>query len=398
MDIPDPELWHSNPASRNHWEVKRLKIAIIGPVYPYRGGIAHYTASLAQALAERHEVKVFSFKRQYPAWLYPGRSDKDPDPKAVKVSAAYTIDSLDPLSWQHTANEIRRYRPDLLLIEWWVTFFAPAFTLIAFLCRKSKIPVAFLIHNVLPHDSSFLHRPLAKITLKQGSYFIVHTSRECERLLAIIPNAKVEVCPFPVFVMTKSVTLTKAEARRKLSIPETGHVMLFFGIVRPYKGLIYLFEAMSLLRGKIPGLFLVVAGEFWEDKEFYQKKIDEMGISGQVRLEDRYIPDDEVCMLFKASDLAVMPYVGGTQSAVSALSLGFGTPLLATEWSAAGIDEAYLKLVLIVPSGDAKSLAVAIQSFFENPSSSDSIEDPPTLGGWDTIVTKLEKIVGLSRK
>ncbi len=340
-----------------------MKIAIIGPVYPYRGGIAHYTTRLAQALAEHHDVKVFSFIRQYPAWLYPGRSDKDPGSKTIKVSTAYTIDSLNPFSWLHTAHKIRKYRPDVLVIEWWVTFLAPAFATIAFLCRQSKIPLIFLIHNVLPHEDSFFHRPLAKNTLRYGSYFIVHTSRECERLLELIPEAKVEVCPFPVYDMVEQVHLTQEEARRKLNIHEKGHVLLFFGIVRPYKGLTFLLEALTLLREKDPGLFLVVAGEFWEDKKSYLKKVGEMGLSKQVRLEDRYIPDDEIGVFFKAADLVIAPYVGGTQSAVSALALGFGTPLVATEWSAAGIDEANAGLVCVVPSGDVKSLAGAIESF-----------------------------------
>ena len=369
-----------------------MKIAIIGPVYPYRGGIAHYTARLAQEIAKRHEVKVFSFKRQYPAWLYPGRSDKDPSQKAVDVGAAYTIDSLNPLSWLHTVNEIRRYRPDVLIIEWWVTFLAPAFTTIALLCRQSKIPVTFLIHNVLPHENSCLHRPLARNTLKQGNFFIVHTPKERERLLSLIPHVKVEVCPFPLYDMSELVSLTQVEARRQLNIPETGHVVLFFGIVRPYKGLIYLLEALALLREKVPDLHLVVAGEFWEDKESYQQKSDALGLSGQVRLIDSYIPDEEVGVFFRAADLVVAPYVGGTQSAVSALALGFGTPLVATEWSAAGIDEAHNEKVRVVPSGDVNTLAEAIQAFFESPRPPDTTAELPAPSGWETIVATIEKI------
>lgn len=370
-----------------------MKIALIGPVYPYRGGIAQYTARLAQSLAGRHEVKVFSFQRQYPAWLYPGRSDKDPSQKATDVGAAYTIDSLNPLSWLRTAGEIRRYQPDLLILEWWVTFWAPAFITIAFLCRQSKIPVAFLIHNVLPHEKSWLHRPLAWITLKQGSRFIVHTPKECERLLALIPDAKVEVCPFPVFdMLAKPATLTQAEARRQLNLPETERVVLFFGIVRPYKGLIYLLEALALLREKIQGIYLVVAGEFWENKASYEQKIEALGLFGQVRLEDRYIPNEELGIFFRAADLVVAPYVGGTQSAVSALALGFGTPLVVTEWSAAGIDEAHSEMVRVVPSGDAHALAEAIRGFFESPRPPEFTTPIPALSGWETLVTTIEKI------
>jgi len=177
-----------------------------------------------------------------------------------------------------------------------------------------------------------------------------------------------------------------------LNIPETGHLVLFFGIVRPYKGLIILFEALALLHEKFPDIHLVVAGEFWEDKGPYQLKIEALGLSGQVRLEDRYIPDEEVGVFFRAADLAVAPYVGGTQSAVSALAMGLGTPLLATEWSAAGVDELHARMLQVVPSGDACSLADAIQAFFESTLSMEETKYPPGSSGWETIVSTIEKM------
>lgn len=370
-----------------------MKIALIGPVYPYRGGIAQYTARLAQVLSVHHEVRVYSFKRLYPAWLYPGRSDKDLSLKVIDVGATFTIDSLNPLSWLCTASEIRRYKPDVLIIGWWVTFLTPAFTTIGYLCRISKIPVAFLIHNVLPHEKSWLHQPLAWMTLKQGSHFIVHTSQECKRLKVLIPDAKVDTIPFPVYDMLDGPSpLTQAEARRQLNIPEKGRVVLFFGFVRPYKGLIYLIEALARLNDKIQGLYLVVAGEFWENMEAYLQKIEAMGLSGQVQLEDRYIPNEELGVFFRAADLAVAPYVGGTQSAVSALALGFGIPLVATEWSSAGIDKAHKEMVRLVPSGDVNALADAIQTFFESHRPPVSTAPLPDLNGWETLVATIEKI------
>jgi glycosyltransferase involved in cell wall biosynthesis len=370
-----------------------VKIAIIGPVYPFRGGIAHYTTQLVRSLSECHEVKVFSFQRQYPAWLYPGRSDKDPGQKPVSIEAEYSIDSLNPISWVRTARKIRHYSPDILVIEWWVTFWAPTFTTIAFLCRQSKIPVAFLIHNILPHEKSWLHRPLAWITLKQGDHFIVHTSREYARLLALIPNANVEICPFPVDEMlSEPVSLNQAEARRCLNLPETGHMVLFFGIVRPYKGLMFLLEALSLLRENIRSLYLVVVGEFWESKASYEGMIELLELSGQVFLEDRYISNEEIGIFFRAADLFVAPYVGGTQSAVAALALGFGIPLIATEWSAAGIDDAHIGQVQVVPSGDVQALAAAIQTYFESAPPLVVTNPLPIPSGWDNLRATIQKM------
>ena len=370
-----------------------MRIALIGPIYPFRGGIAHYTAKLVQVLSNRNETKVFSFKHQYPAWLYSGRSDKDPSPKVVDVNVAYTIDPLNPLSWTRTVKEIQFYRPDILVIEWWVTFFAPVFTMIAWFFRQSNIPVIFLIHNVLPHEKSWLHRPLAWITLKQGSLYIVHTSKERERLLSLIPHGKVIICPFPIYdMLAEPTSLTQAEARCQLNIPETGRVLLFFGIVRQYKGLIYLLEAMRLLQGKITDLYLIIAGEIWKNKADYEQKIKSLGLSEFVQLHDRYIPDEELGVFFRAADLSVAPYVSGTQSAVAALSLGYGIPLLATEWSAAGIDKAYNAMVRLVPSGDARALADAIQTFFESHTSSQTTIPLSASKSWEILVEAIEKI------
>ena len=369
-----------------------MKIALIGPVYPYRGGIAQYTARLAQVLSARHDVEIFSFKRQYPSWLYPGRSDKDPSRKAPDIKATYSIDSLNPLTWLRTAGKIRNCHPNMLIIEWWVTFWAPAFSLIACLCRRARIPIVFLIHNVLPHEKSWLHRPLAWITLKQGGHFIVHTPTEREHLVKLIPGAIVEVCPFPVYDMLAETDMPSLqEARRLLHLPETAKVLLFFGIVRPYKGLIFLIDALAQLHSKIQDLYLVIAGEFWEDKAAYEKKIESLGLSAQVHLEDRYIPNEELGVFFRAADLAVAPYVAGTQSAVSALALGFGTPLIVTEWSAAALDEVYRQSVREVPSGDAKALAQAILDFFQDQHNPQSFKAPPPSNNWETLATTIER-------
>jgi glycosyltransferase involved in cell wall biosynthesis len=147
-----------------------------------------------------------------------------------------------------------------------------------------------------------------------------------------------------------------------------------------------------MLREKIPNLYLVVAGEFWENKKSYQQKIEELGLSMRVHLEDRYIPDDEVGIFFRAADLAVAPYIGGTQSAVSAMAMGFGTPLVATKWSAAGINENNAGMIYMVPAGDAYSLAEAIQAFFENNPSFNLPQSSSSSSSWETIVKTIEML------
>lgn len=371
-----------------------MNIVLIGPVYPYRGGIAHYTARLAEELSNRHPVGVLSFRRQFPGWLYPGQSDRDPSQQPLQVPASYLLEPLNPLSWLRAAGWIRRRRPDLVIFQWWVTFWSPAFATVAGLCRRAGIPVVFIIHNVLPHEGGRVHRPLARLALGRGDHFIVHTPQECQRLRDLFPGAPATVCPFPAYdMLARQEMPSKRDARQQLSLPLEARVLLFFGIVRPYKGLRVLLEALARLHRQGERFDLLVVGEFWEDKAAYLAQIEALGLADQVRIEDRYIPNEELPRFFAAADLAVAPYTGGTQSAVAALALGFGTPLVATERSAAGLSPAERDGVRIVPPGDPDSLAAAIRAAFSSNSYTPQPERHPlTTGGWEAVAQTVEEV------
>lgn len=349
-----------------------MKITLIGPVYPYRGGIAHYNTSLAKALKDSgHSVSVISFKRQYPAWLYPGESDKDPSVEPVRFTAQYLLDPLYPWTWFHTARFIKGEKPQLVLFHWWTTFWAPAYTTLAWLIRR-QVKVTFLIHNVLPHEPKPWDRWLARTTLRQGKIFIIQAPHENERLKSLIPvGSQVINSALPVYAPFSEIRLSKVEARQLLGLPDDKPILLFFGIVRPYKGLNHLIDALALVKHPI---HLVVAGEFWEQINFYQQQIESLGLSQQVTLLNRYIPNEEAHRLFSAADGLVAPYVGGTQSGAAGLALGYGIPMIVTDRVAAGLPEKLTRFTRpeslaencgyahIVPAGDPNALAQAINS------------------------------------
>jgi glycosyltransferase involved in cell wall biosynthesis len=341
-----------------------MRLVLVGPVYPYRGGIAHYTTRLARALAERHHVQVISYRRQYPAWLYPGRTDKDPSQNPLRVEAEYLLDPLNPATWRATAQRISGLAPDLLVLQWWNTFWAPATAWLAGACRKAGIRVLFLVHNVLPHEPRPWDRMLAAWALRHGDRFIVHTEAERERLLSLAPGACLQVCPMPMFDLFDVPQISQAEARQRLGLPPDKRILLFFGIIRPYKGLKYLLEALALLRDQGQDVYLVVAGEFWEDKAAYLEQIERAGLSAIVRLEDRYIPNEEVGVFFAAADVLVAPYVGGTQSAAVKAALAAGLPVVATERIAENIGDLAQQLVSVAAPGDGRSLARAVKLAF----------------------------------
>ena len=374
-----------------------MKITVIGPVYPYRGGIAHYTTLLARALSKRHQVRVISFLRQYPRWLYPGKTDKDPSRQPLRVEAEYLLDTLYPWTWWQTANQIFLFQPEVVIFPWWTTFWAPAFAVLTCLLRQKNLKTLFLIHNVLPHEARFWDAWLARLALRQGQAFVVQTAREKNRLLTFVPEAVVEICPHPVYEMFKEQYLPHREARQKLGLPLEWPVALFFGIVRPYKGLKYLIEAIARLGEGGEKVYLVVAGEFWEDKRFYQRQVENLGLTRQVRLEDRYIPNEEVGLFFSAADVFVAPYVGGTQSGALKMAIGFGVPVITTQIEALPEGVLTHQVGWCVPPEDDWALAGAISTCLRAVGSAAWSNPPvavPDYPGWDCLVTVIERLAG----
>jgi len=337
-----------------------MHISMIGPVYPYRGGIAHYTSALASALeAAGHSVQLISFKRQYPSALYPGKTDKDPSIDPGKAEARYVLDPLFPWTWFTAARGIAQHRPDMVLLHWWTTFWAPAYAAVAFQLRRST-RIAYLVHNILPHENRVWDRWLARLALTQGHCFIVQAPREEARLLDLIPGARVGRCSHPVYGPFSETPIPKLVARERLGLPQAMPVLLFFGIVRPYKGLQHLIEALGQ---SDPALHLVVAGEFWEDVATYREHIHLLGLKERVTLIDHYIPNEEAHVLFSAADALVAPYIGGTQSGAVQLALGYGLPAIVSDRIAAGMAESQRTLVRVIPAGNSPALAAALREF-----------------------------------
>lgn len=370
-----------------------MKVTLIGPVYPYRGGIAHYTSMLAHALNDAsHITQVISFRRQYPALLYPGKTDKDPSQNPLKIEAEFLLDPLYPWTWQRTIQPVCSFSPNITIIQWWTTFWAPAFAYLAKHLKRNKLPTVFVIHNVMPHEQRPWDHFLARMALSSGNAFIVQTPREQERLQALLPNAQIYSCPLPTYHLLRAEESTRAQARCLLKLPDEAFVLLFFGFVRPYKGVHILLEALGKLRGRGKMPVLVIAGEFWQDKQIYLTQVERLGLQEQVRIEDRYIPDEEISNWFTAADCLIAPYVGGTQSAAVSIALAYGLPMIVTQNVAEGISEENLSLlVAVAPPGDVDALAEAIDVAMVRPMQRYDPQ-PTETSGWERLVKTLERI------
>ncbi len=373
-----------------------MKLALVGPTFPYRGGIAHHTTMLYHTLVSYgHRVSLYSFKRQYPGWLFPGRTDRDTSVLKLSAECEYTLDSLNPLTWRATARAILAHQPAALILQWWVPFFAPMWIVLARGARRAGIKVLFICHNVLPHEPRPWDAWLARGALGLGEGFIVHSQEERARLLALLPGRRVEVSPLPIYDMFATHLMSQDQARRKLELPSTAPVLLFFGLVREYKGLRYLLEAMPAIRAGCPDVRLLVVGEFWENKQVYLDQIVRLGIEQDVIVVDRYVPNEETLLYFSAADVAVLPYTQVTQSAVVQLAFGFGVPVITTR--VGGLAEVVTDgdTGWLVPPGDPTALALAVTRYFREgcrQRMAQAIEQARPRFGWKNLVMRIEEM------
>lgn len=367
-----------------------MKISIIGPVYPYRGGIAHYTTSLINAMEQGgHIVQTLSFYRQYPKWLYPGKSDRDPSLIYKAVNAEYILDPINPFSWNRTISKIIDFAPDLIVFQWWTPFWALAYSFITSKLKDRGLRTLYLVHNVFPHEKHILDSCLIRLAFRSVNLFITQTDQESRFLKTIKPKSRFIIHPHPIYLPYEIPTITKHEARRQLNIPLEKPTILFFGIIRPYKGLDVLLESLGALRRYCDPPFLIVAGEVWGKKE-YLKKISELELEASVLFDNRYIPDEIVPLYFSAADLFVAPYLEATQSGAIKLAMGYDLPIIMSEAVATDPDMHDHNGLRIIPTADSHALEIAIFQWLKGewcPQPKEAIGN-----SWDSLVKSIIQI------
>lgn len=372
-----------------------MRITVIGPSYPFRGGIAHYTALLCSALAARHEVNLVSLSRQYPRILFPGKKQTDESQVQLKVdNSEPLIDSMNPLSWIKAVKSIKKCSPDLVIIQWWHPFFAPAFGTIASRCLEFA-NVMFICHNVVPHEKSGPTVMFTKYALSKGDMFIVHSGEDWINLKNLMPHALTRKTPHPTYEVFNATPVEREDARMELGISPDEKVVLFFGLVRKYKGLKYLIEAMPRVLSEMDVTLLIV-GEFYDDREPYLQLIKDLGIENKVKLRDEYVPNEKVSTFFSSSDVVVLPYVSATQSGIVQIAYAFEKPVVTT--NVGGLPEAVKdgETGFVVPSENSEAIAQGIIRFFKEEKSAEFASNIRVLReefSWDRMVETVEGLV-----
>ena len=336
-----------------------MRLTVFGPGFPFRGGIARATTALVRSLGDRgHDVQFLTPRRQYPRWLYPGISDRDPEACPPLECATAVLDPLDPITWRIARRRAREHHADAWVMPYWTWAWAGLWWS---LLRDRRRPAAVaVVHNPVDHDAHIWQRVAARRVLGDCQALFTHARILAAELRRAYPSVPVGAHGLPS--AGSPVDLDRDHARKALDLPGGRRVGLFLGLSRPYKGVDVLLEAAACLPADSDWL-IVVAGEPWGNLgDRLVRQVEELQLEGRVQLDLRWVPEPQVSTFLAAADILILPYRRGSQSAVAPMALAQGVPVLST--AVGGVPEVVRDGVngVIVPPGDPTAIATALES------------------------------------
>ena len=371
-----------------------MNIVIVGTAFPLRGGIAHYNALLYQELSKNHTVQLITFKRQYPSFLFPGKTQSETGGELLTVPSESLVDSINPLNWLSVGREIRRRKPDLIIFKYWLPFFGPCFGTIARVTKWGRdTKVLFICDNIIPHEKRPGDRVFTRYAFRGADYFIVQSDTVERDLLRFWPDAKYRKAAHPVYNIFGS-PIEKQKARQLLGVTAK-RVLLFFGYIRKYKGLHVLLDAMGMLKTS-GNIHLFAVGECYDDEQIYRNQIAALKIGDMVTLHTDYVPNDRVGLYFSAADAVILPYLSATQSGIAQIAYNFDRPVIATR--VGGLAEVVIdgETGLLVPRDDPRALANGIKRFYEEGDPAkfeNNVQREKKKYTWEVMASTIENLV-----
>jgi len=341
------------------------KIIIIGPAHPLRGGLATFNQRLAKAFNDNgHDCSIWSFSLQYPSFIFPGTTQYTNEPAPENLVIHTLINSVNPFNWIKTGNRLKREKPDLVIVRFWLPLMGPALGTILRKARKNKhTKIICIADNVIPHEKRPGDKPFTRYFLKSCDAFITMSEKVLQDLRLFEKTKPAQLVSHPLYDNFGAI-LSRQEARQHLGLPQEDKIILFFGFIRKYKGLDLLLDAMANEGIKKAGIRLLVAGEFYEDEKPFREQIQQLGISDQLILRTDFIPDSEVKYYLCAADAVIQPYRNATQSGVTPLAYHFEKPMVVTDVGGLPSLVPHEKVGLVVKPEPA-SIAEGILRFYQ---------------------------------
>lgn len=372
----------------------KQRIIIIGPAFPLRGGIANFNNALAKAYnVSGHDVTIFSFSLQYPSFLFPGTTQFEEGIPPKDINIRTVINSINPFNWFAVSKKINKIKPDVVIIRYWLPFMAPCLGVIARLLTK-KTKILAIADNVIPHEKHFSDKILTKFFISSCDGFITLSRSVLDELSFFTDSNFKKFIPHPIYDIYGS-KISKNIAIKELGLSNNDKHLLFFGFIRRYKGLDLILKAISDERIKMLGVKLIIAGEFYENKQYYTDLIDSLGISRQIIMHDQFIPSENVKNYFCASDMITQTYKTATQSGVTQIAYNFNRPMLVTD--VGGLAEIIPnKKVGYVTSQNPIHIADAILDFYNNDKEaffSKNVKEFKKNFSWKSFVNGIDELI-----
>lgn len=343
----------------------KKKVIIIGTAYPLRGGLANYNERIAKAYLEKgDDVTIFNFSLQYPGFLFPGKTQfsSEAAPKDLKIETC--VNSVNPFNWIKVGRRIKKLKPDLVIVKFWIPFMGPCLGTINRIIKKNKhSKIISIIDNIIPHEKRIGDRILANYFVKSIDGFVAMSKSVLTDLETFDKNKPKLFNPHPLYDNFGAIIL-KETAKQNLNLDLETNYLLFFGLIRDYKGLDLLLEAFADERFNELPIKLLVAGEFYSNKEKYYEQVEKLNLKDKVIFTNDFVPDSLVADYFCASDIIVQPYKDATQSGVTQIAYHFEKPMLVTD--VGGLAEIVPKEVGYVVQPNAKEIADSILDFYQN--------------------------------
>jgi D-inositol-3-phosphate glycosyltransferase len=371
------------------------QIVIVGPAHPLRGGLATYNQLLATKLKEQgHKVKILTFSLQYPSILFPGKSQYSTDPKPNHLQIEVALNSINPLNWIKLGRRLRKEKPDLVIFRYWMPFMGPCLGTLGRIIKKNNhTKIVAITDNIIPHEQRFFDKGFTQYFLKSCDGFVTMSKAVLQDLKRFNVNKPALYNPHPMYE-SFGPKLEKNEAKKRLNLDPQVNYLLFFGFIRKYKGLDLLLKAFADERLKALNVKLIIAGEYYDKPEEYQKIIKGYNLEERLIQENDFIPDGEVSSYFSAADMVVQTYKTATQSGVTQIAYYYNKPMLVTD--VGGLAELVPhNKVGYVTGVDVKQISDALVDFYTNKREQEftrNVKQERNRFTWDSMIEKLLEV------
>lgn len=377
-----------------------MRVIIIGPAHPLRGGLASYNERLAkQFIDEGNEVTIYTFSLQYPSFIFPGTTQYSTESKPSNLTINVCINSINPFNWIKVGNNLKNEKPDLVIVRYWLPFMGPCLGFILRQIKKNKqTKIVCIADNIIPHEKRFGDKAFTKYFVQPVDAFITMSDKVMTDLKLFAPTKPTQLVAHPLYD-NFGEKVSKEEARLKLGIKNEELILLFFGFIRKYKGLDLLLNAMKIIKNSkfnIQNSKLLIAGEFYEDRKAYDEQIEKLDLQENLILNTDFIPDSEVKYYLCAADVVVQPYKNATQSGVTPLAYHFEKPMIVT--NVGGLPSLVPNnKVGLIAEPNAESIAEKIIDYFTKGEAyflPHLIEEKKKFT-WSKMTTSIKQIAGL---